>query len=127
MTKLEILNETVAFYSADVTRRSVIIGGDCAYNGDNGTHCAVGRCLLPKYHEMGDKLPENHWTINALVIENECQSLDEMLQEQYRGHEVEFWRHLQILHDTVECWDASGITTFGELRTNDILEMFQSN
>lgn len=123
LTKLEILNETIAFYNADVKKRSKLVG-DCVYNGENGKHCAVGRCMLPEFTQQGDKLEGNHLGIQTLYSRNKKESLDEMLQEQYRGHEVEFWVDLQHLHDTDAFWDNAGLNALGEERTSEICKRF---
>ncbi len=124
LTKLEILNEIVDFYSTDTNRRSLNEGSSCVYNGPSGNHCAVGRCLLPVYHEMGEDLAGNDDDINTLIELNNNNSLDEMLQEQYRGHELSFWTKLQLFHDAPENWD-SGITTEGEFDVNTIIKLFK--
>ncbi len=124
LTKLEILNETVDFYSADPKRRSYSEVDGCTYNGRNGTHCAVGRCLLPEYHEQGATLKGNTGTVANLEEANE-KEFDTMLQEQYRGHEMGFWKRLQILHDEPSNWNKSGISFDGELAVNKIIEIFE--
>ena len=123
MTKIDIINETVAFYSADVKRRSLNEKEDCSYNGKNGTHCAVGRCLLPIYHDLGDKLPSNDWDFEGLFTANKCKDHNEMLQEQYRGHDLFFWNSLQSLHDTKNYWDAIGLTVAGEQYLQQLLDL----
>jgi hypothetical protein len=120
LTKLEILNETIAFYNADVTKRSKNKSADCSYNGVDGKHCAVGRCLLPEYHAQGETLKGNHLGILTLYMRNNKANLDEMLQEKYRGHENDFWLSLQDLHDKEELWDNAGLNADGEAFANEI-------
>lgn len=122
LSKLEILLETVDFYSKDTSRRSYS-HGTCAYNGKNGTHCAFGRCLLPKYQEQGDNLANNTTGILEFVRGTK-KKVDEVLQEKYRGHDSFFWRNIQRLHDETENWDASGITFEGEIAVNRIIESY---
>lgn len=126
LTKLEIINETISFYTGDTKRRSLNDKGYCVYNGPNGTHCAVGRCLLPKYKEMGDLLPMNDDSITELFKEHNFDSIDDMLEEKYRGHHYSFWAQLQALHDGKEYWDASGFTTEGEKQADMIINMFNN-
>lgn len=125
LTKLEILNETIAFYNADVTKRSKTKDDDCSYNGVDGKHCAVGRCLLPKYHKQGENLKGNRLGILTLYSLNKKEKLDEMLQEQYRGHENEFWVELQHLHDTDAFWDNAGLNALGEECASEICKRFK--
>lgn len=122
LSKLDILLETVDFYSADTSRRSYK-NGYCTYNGDNGTHCAFGRCMLPKYQEQGSNLKYNGTNVLEFLRENK-KKLDSVLQEKYRGHDVNFWSLIQRLHDSKENWDDSGITFEGELAVNRIIECY---
>lgn len=126
LTKLEILNETVDFYSADPKRRSYCEDYGCTYNGKNDTHCAVGRCLLPEYQKQGTELKGNTATIAVLEKSNGI-DFDALLQEKYRGHEMGFWKRLQILHDESSNWNKSGISFEGELAVNKIIEVFELN
>lgn len=119
LTKLEIVNETVSFYNGDVKRRSKT-DTNCLYNGINGEHCAIGRCMLAEFTKQGVKLEGNHLGIETLFSRNKKGSLDEMLQVQYRGHEVEFWLDLQHLHDTDAFWDNAGLNAKGEERINSL-------
>jgi hypothetical protein len=123
LTKLEILNETVEYYSADPKRRSYNTVDGCTFNGKDGTHCAVGRCLLPEYQEQGFYL-EGNSQIFAKFAESRGKEFDDVLQEQYRGHEMKFWERLQHLHDTHDNWDKSGITFEGELAVNEFYEIY---
>lgn len=128
MTKLEIINETVEFYSADPKRRSFFIDEEdkqkCLYNGKNGEHCAVGRCLEDKYHEMGQDLPKNSFMLRDLFMGNDVNSLDEMLKEKYRGHERMFWSDLQKLHDNPNNWTKTGISQIGQFYVDILINQY---
>ena len=127
LTKLEILEETLAFYTADPKRRSMDADSNCAYNGADGKHCAVGRCLMTKYHKLGNKLQKNDWGVVALYENYQFGSIDPMLSPRYRGHEFDFWTDLQELHDTSYFWDENGITKSGEKWFNTIKERITDN
>jgi hypothetical protein len=118
LTKEEIINETVEFYSADISRRSiegnVSIGNGCKYNHENGNHCAVGRLLLPKYQKQGTNLKGNANGISAFMDYQKIKKLDKALQKQYQGHKVLFWRDLQNLHDESKHWEVGGLTEIGK-------------
>lgn len=130
MTKVDIINETVEFYSADPKRRSYYIDEEnnpkCLYNGKNGEHCAVGRCLEDKYHEMGSELFGNSFAIRDFFVKNDCESLDEMLKEQYRGHERMFWSELQRLHDNPRNWIEIGISQIGQLFVDQLINQYKN-
>ena len=108
----QIVDETVDYYK-DKTR-SYGVNGDCSYNGMD-THCAVGRCLLTKYKEMGQDLPANESGVECLIEEFVPNTLnpeynwngyelDNLIEEKYRGQHISFWRELQSLHDDMGYW-----------------------
>lgn len=103
-TKLEIINETVEYYSEDVSRRATNDKGRCEYY-INGKMCAFGRCMInPQFKYVSDD--------PTLGIKNVDQ--DPLLKKEYRGHENEFWVDLQNLHDNQYHWDKGGLTEFGQ-------------
>lgn len=116
LTREQIINETVKFYSADIKRRSSNLDGDsgCKYNSSNGTHCAVGRCLLPIYKNQGIELKGNTNGIAFFLSIQGLNSIDEAVVKKYRGHSLDFWRDLQDLHDTGKNWQLSGLTQDGK-------------
>ncbi len=122
MNKIDIIKETAAFYSEDTKRRSLDNSGACVFNGNNDTHCAVGRFLLAKFKEMGQDLPSNSFPMEQLIESNNAIDIDDMLEPKYRGHDFNFWRDLQWLHDNNGHWTIDGITINGEREVNDLLE-----
>lgn len=127
LTKVQIINQTVKFYSADPSRRSVDKLGVCSFNGHNGkeeTHCAVGRCLLNKYKRQGVTMPANDSTADGLASVYGYESLDELLLKKYRGHSLDFWSDLQLLHDKKEYWNSKGLTTKGKKFKAKLIEAF---
>lgn len=113
LSKEEIIRETVDFYSADTSRRSYVVDEGCTYNSENGTHCAFGRCMLPMYQEQGTNLISNDWPIHIMLENNNITNHDEVLQEQYKGHDLNFWREIQILHDNNKYWGENILTSKG--------------
>lgn len=102
-TKLEIIDETVDFYSEDVNRRAVRDGGNCEYLTDDGKMCAVGRCftkegLLRYKDELGG--------FNKYMMHH--------LKEEYRIEDDQFWSDLQYLHDMNRHWDENGLNENGK-------------
>lgn len=124
LSKLEILNETIAHYNGNVNRRSIDDNRDCLYNDGLGNHCAIGRCMLDELKEQGLALVGNRGGFENLASSNNL-TFDLVLQEKYRGHEYDFWILLQQLHDEEEYWDNAGITADGELFANEICERFK--
>lgn len=95
MTKQEIIEETVEYYKNnpfgyDLNRDGISEGG-CVYYGPNKQMCAVGRCLID---------PTNTNIIFGSVTSiGRNNNLDDLLKEQYRGHDLSFWQELQSFHD----------------------------
>jgi hypothetical protein len=119
LSKLEIIEETIKFYSEDINRRA-LVGDLCAYNTEDGKHCAVGRCFTEDVKKQGINFEFN---TGRGVESFDFQSL---LQEQYKGHETYFWRQLQQLHDSIGSvyWDENGITESGKQKAERIKEHF---
>jgi hypothetical protein len=115
---LEILNETVQYYSEDVTRRGTNrTTGSCEYLTEEGCMCAVGRCMSKPSRDMIG-------SATMLTIGVSCSDLEKELKPEYRGHPISFWRDIQTLHDKDANWSvASGLTTYGEFRVAQIKQM----
>jgi len=134
MTKTEIIIETKEFYEKNPKELRAIEEGICTYNTENGNHCAVGRCLLPKYHKLGTELKNNKGEIPSLVVaysdeeyeEDEEIDLDFMLQKKYKGHSFNFWLDLQNFHDKKTNWDDKGLSSIGESNYLDLLEEYKN-
>jgi hypothetical protein len=120
---IEILEETVNFYSEDPKKRSA-----GRYNSSDSNHCAVGRCLLSELKQKGEGLEGNTNDLLTLICENDLNSLDEALLPEYRGHSLLFWQDLQNLHDLDVCWTDDFISEKGkrqvEIMNQRILENY---
>lgn len=109
MTQLEIINDTVAYYSADPGRRALM--GDnnktCAYRTFDGRMCAVGRWLTDS-HEFRSETMSASQLLPGLK--------DSELKPEVREYkdDIDFWEELQRLHDTNEFWSAEGLTAEGQ-------------
>ena len=99
----DILRDTVNYYREDpVNRRCVDDDGNCMYTwGDN--HCAVGRYLKPEYQR--ENWPDNNMSAYELAEYSDDYSIDEFLVDKAHGLDVQFWRDLQDIHDTVGYWE----------------------
>ena len=132
MDKTEIIEETVAYYSEDTSRRSIETGGGCFYNY-NGKMCAVGRCLIPEmnpeYNDNGgdclvfsfDMLSRGGGLERELIRDK-----DSLFKEEYRGHEEGFWMDLQELHDKPIYWDENGLTIQGQEFVDKLKQKYES-
>lgn len=117
-SKIEIIEETAAYYSEDTSRRGVLHRDDetthCVYyNPENGNMCAVGRCLIdPK--EFGEG---NNIVASSLISSYGVSRF----KEDYKISSSVFWTDLQDFHDSDENWDAHGLTYTGQA-TLDVLK-----
>lgn len=104
LTKVQIINETVEYYSNNP--RGLDSSGHCTYyNKRTESMCAVGRCL---------ELDEAKKLANTDITADTIPNLDNKLQPPYKGHPVEFWEDLQVLHDTSRYWNNNSITDVGK-------------
>jgi len=109
-TKRTIIEETVEYYSEHP--RGVTVVGHCEY-AVNGTHCAVGRCLIDPV--------EFQKVVGSSSIKKSMR-LDENLKPEYRGHEIGFWKNLQMFHDNSFNWEEGGLTEDGRGIFESLLE-----
>lgn len=127
LTMVEIIDETVKFFGDDPTRRSKrdtkkgLAPYTCSYSGDNGNHCAVGRCLT---QEALDKHPDRFSEADVRSVWSCIKALDRDLQPQYRGHSLTFWEKLQHLHDYDWFWDSDGISEAGRCESLSMQSKF---
>jgi hypothetical protein len=110
-TKLEIIEETAAYYGADRKRRSVVPNGDggesCRYFGPNGERCATSRCF-------DEAITPEDVTEKAAILRNILDIGDERLfAPAYRGHDSVFWEGVMDFHDEGDNWGEDGLTALG--------------
>jgi hypothetical protein len=112
-TKVEIIEETAAFYNSDNRGRDVYI---CQYF-IGGKMCAFGRCMIDPQKKRCEGFNPNK------SVQDEW-DLDSLLKEEYRGHNHVFWRKLQSFHDVAENWNDKGLTLYGEMAKEVLLKAF---
>ena len=125
MTKLEIINETVAYY--ETHPRAIKCDSDdthssCWYRNDKGEMCAIGRIMtgaaLDKYAEDGNSISTGFFN----------KSIDEILKPQYAGHQLLFWKQLQNLHDVETNWlkmdSGNQLSEEGHRRKIDLINAY---
>ena len=113
MTINEIVRETVEFYSNN--RRALKPSGMCSYEIESGDRCAVGRCIEEDCMGLVRDAEEDKGEFAIEVFQDRVGvSLEECLQEKYRGHSLSLWKSLQTLHDNNTFWDGRNITKQGK-------------
>lgn len=116
---LEVLNETVEYYSEDTSRRAVVRVGSsrtCEYLTSDGRMCAVGRCIIDPENvpSVGDGNNTFYFGVKDRIT----------FKPEYQGLPDDFWAELQELHDSESCWDESGITSYGKEVMYDLCDRF---
>ena len=107
ITPLELIEETVAYYSEDTSRRGVNAGGDCEYKTGRGQMCAVGRCLMKKTNT--EPFNDNIGVADLFSDYGGAR----LFQVKYRKIEKGLWVDLQIFHDSFLNWNDKGLTDRG--------------
>lgn len=108
LKRLEFLEDTVKYYSEDITRRSfrsLIGGSQCLYRKkENGVtkYCAIGR-HIPMKTDL-----EN---CNTYAVE-ELYNLG-LLPSKLKKLGLKFLEQIQSLHDKSENWNQKGLTGSG--------------
>jgi hypothetical protein len=134
-TKLEIIDETVAYYSEDPWKKRAF-HGTCMYITEDGKMCAVGRVLLepetmPTNGNLDTLLCKLSWAgrfprtlpgDRNNYMEGNLE--DDMVKEEYAGHSKKFWQDMQNLHDRDGYWDKEGITEMGEKYVKSLKEKY---
>ena len=117
-TPIEIIDETVAYYSEDVSRRSIgKIGDRCVYKNFEGKKCAVGRCTNSEWLDDWYKNNVSEPTL-ATVLEH--------LEPEYQGHSRSFWSQLQYIHDPNRNWDEKGLSEHGVGNVNYLKRQYEN-
>jgi len=113
LTKHQIIDETVDFYTNNP--RAIIANGyGCTYVTEIGLLCAHSRCLIEEYRTQALGYASD-------VIDSFGDSVH---QDPYRGHDAEFWLHIQGLHDNPDNWEKTDtgntITDTGKAFVNNL-------
>lgn len=115
MTAIEIIDETVEYYSANINRRSVDFRGVCVYRSTEGNHCAVGRCMTKSsLHKYGE----------STMTPYDFKALDALLYKRYQGQPIELWDDLQSIHDYEGNWDENGLSAEGIIIVDNIKKRY---
>ena len=113
MTKREIIEETLEYYSKN--NRGLNEHQDCVYLAENGDMCAVGRCLIdPTKIEDGSI---------GMLFDNSLE-LDKLLKEPYRGYSLDFWKDLQDFHDSPNYWEGNNLTLKGKQQYQELFSKY---
>lgn len=132
-TKLEIIEETAAFYNLGNRgfEPNIYLQGKngkndkigrCKYKTVSGNLCAIGRCLKqsgPEYF-----LKEGLGSLGKFSRGN-LDLFFTFLKEEYRGHSRFFWIEIQLFHDRSENWTEKGLSAEGVYYKNNLIKTFE--
>lgn len=119
LTRIDIIKETVDFYSQDpVNRRSIDEEEPemCLYNSSNGKQCAFARYVEEPEDCIERKNASDLLEKKVITLKKGVRHLKEDLY---------FWNNLQYLHDDEENWTKTGLSTEGEGEVNRLLEKYK--
>ena len=116
MNKLEIIDDTVAYYSTHPRSLGIDDNGDvrCRYKGNNGTECAFQRCVETDLSEFEGRSA-------SYIIPNDQISF----KEGYNIEDVGFWQDIQYLHDGGENWENGELSEYGADFVKRLKEKYQ--
>lgn len=106
-TAKDIILETAAFYNSK--NRSMADEG-CCYLDEKGNNCALGRCIKPE--RIKEIVEYDNSAAAISLLKHEDYGFD-ILKDEYRIEDVQFWEDLQRFHDSEPNWDAFGISKRG--------------
>lgn len=104
-TKLQVIEETAAYYAEDIKRRALDEKGVCQYITEDGRMCAVGRVMIEP-----ELFVKENWTAEHILSDL---GTDNILKSEYAIEHEGFWQDLQCFHDTTLFWDEDGLTYHG--------------
>ena len=102
LTKLQIIDETVEYYSTHPRSLRDDESSNCMYNGDNNTKCAFSRCCTDDsiFDEGSSACAQKY----AVLLP----------QYAYIPYDDVFWIEIQYIHDTNSFWKDGNFTDLGE-------------
>lgn len=119
MTKVEIIQDTVDYYSADVVGRRSLAGQNCRYKGPNGKECAFQRCVIDDL-SPSEGSGCGMFDLKAIQFKPEYAGHDEGRTDQ------SFWTSIQHLHDSNIYWSSEGLSANGMKFVHDLKERYKN-
>lgn len=127
MNAIQLIEETVAYYSEDVNRRSKVDKA-CMYLASDGRKCAVGRIMTDEaLHEYGGNGCDVHGLIHEAMMGRESADWTWLIREEYREIKQleDLLNDLQDLHDDDNYWTKGGLSYIGRSRVEILKDRYQ--
>lgn len=104
MTKQEVFDDTIKYYSEDPSRRAVCPDNDgCFYwSATSDKRCAIGR-LIPE--DLAKEFAKANLPVTCIFSK---------LPNELQVHGEKFLTDLQFLHDIRRFWDGVGLSEQGK-------------
>lgn len=113
-----LLLETASFYNKH--NRATTNG--CVYHPTiTSVGCAIGRCLERKSILLEDEIEVRHSSTDyKWMLECYPNEIPDWLKEMDR----EFLSDIQKLHDNIDCWESTGLSSFGQEAVDRIMHQW---
>ena len=131
ITPVELIQETVAYYSADpVGRRAILSINEvpekaplCQYQTLDNRKCAVGRCMLDNdnLYMLSGSIDDAYWR-DEYGDRKENAKWQTLIKPEYEDIPNDLWVQLQQFHDTNDNWDEEGLSERGMRVTERLLK-----
>ena len=124
MTPLELLNDTIAYYSVNPAERRCQANGSCCYSPKTNyiptsDGCAIGRHLDGDVKEKFDFRGGSIYSIKKNVLE-----LFALAPQWMQDMHIYFLQDIQGLHDNPDYWNETGLSEEGKERVDEIKKRF---
>lgn len=115
MTSVEIIEDTVQYYSGELSTRA-IHDGVSHLETPFGRRCAIGRFVRPNCRSEVTKLASE-----GILLSN----VEFYLEDEYQHRPDGFWYDLQDLHDNYIYWAVGELTEEGIDRVKYLKDKYQ--
>ena len=126
MTPLELLNDTIAYYSVNpAERRCISIYGACSYSPSTShiptsEGCAIGRHLDGDVKRKFDV--SSYGSISMMSKYNK--DVFALAPQWMQDMDIHFLEDIQGLHDKSDYWNETGLNEMGKGRVKQIKNKF---
>lgn len=108
MTNLELVKNTIEYYTDDPSRRGIDDNGSCVYKTKDEKKCAVGRWIdedkCKEYNIEIERLEGDVGILCNILNKRFSLNLEDILIDDVKDIPQELWMDLQMYHDTQIYW-----------------------
>lgn len=116
--RLGFLEDTVRYYSENVSRRALDKNGQCKYKTEDGRKCAIGRYII------NDEMCEALDCSTANTVHSIFKYNSNFLPKNIIDLGSMFLSEIQKLHDVNFHWNLKGLTKSGKEKVKEIEKEF---